>query len=94
MARLYENNEAQYTGRERAMIDKERVKIKARDIRDKFGLRFNDGKLLIFFRSEEEMKRKRNRLVKIHGECEVILPKIKKDEAISLYRRKTERKRI
>jgi hypothetical protein len=78
MAKLYiGNNEAQKTGREKSIEDKDKArKFKSHDIRDKYGLSFNDGKLLIFFKSQSDMLKKRKRLEMMHGEANIIEPKI------------------
>jgi len=75
MKHYTDNNEAQLSAYERAQIDRHKIRVAAREIKDKFGLSFNGGKLLIFFCSEEDMLKKQARLEETHGKSLIIKPK-------------------
>jgi hypothetical protein len=80
MSKLYiGNTEAQKSNYERALDDKEKVhKFASHEVRDKWGLRFKAFTTLIFFRSEEQMKEKKEHYETLYGTAKVIKPKFKK----------------
>ena len=80
MAKLYiGDTEAQKSSYERALDDKEKVKKYAsHEIRDKWGLAFKAFTTLIFFRSEDQMREKKEHYETLYGTANVIKPKFKK----------------
>jgi len=79
MAKLYiGDNEAQKTGYEHAIEDKEKVKkFASHEIRDKWGLRFKAFTTLIFFKTKEILEEKREHYEMLYGESKIIKPKFK-----------------